>query len=95
MEVRRFLFGTRTLGSAALLLFAVTFTRAQTLPIVSDVEPQPFLAQVKRLIEATDYLGSPFSASDKKTLDEAMQQSTPAACEKIQAVLDADRKSVV
>src|SRR3989442_12044557 len=89
MQLRRFLFVTGTLGSAAVLLFAATFTRAQTLPVVSDVEPQPFIAQVKRLIEASDYLGSPFSPADKTALDDAMLQSNAAACARIQAILDA------
>ena len=89
MQVRRFSLASRTLGLTALVLFAVTSALAQTLPIVSEVEPQPFIAQVKRLIEATDYLGSPFNATDKKALDDAMLQSTTAACEKIQKVLDA------
>ena len=42
--------------------------RAAALPIVSEVEWQPFVAQVRRLIEATDYLGTPFSAADKAAL---------------------------
>src|SRR5438128_11121506 len=37
-----------------------------TLPIVKNVELQPFVAQVRRVIEATDYLGSPLSAADRK-----------------------------
>jgi hypothetical protein len=90
MQLRRFLFETRTLAGVALLLLgAVTFARAQALPIVNDVEPQPFIAQVRRLIEASDYLGAPFNAADKRALDEAMQQSNAAGCEKIQAILDA------
>jgi hypothetical protein len=89
MQLRQFFFGTRTLGSLALFLFAVPFTPAQPLPVVNGVEPQPFIAQVKRLIEASEYLGSPFSAADRRGLDDAMQQSDAAACEKIQALLDA------
>ena len=88
MQLRRLFFGTPTLGTMALLMFAANFSRAQTLPIVSDVEPQPFIAQVQRLIEAADYLGSPFGAADKQALDAAMQQSNTAGCEKIQALLD-------
>lgn len=45
---------------------------AAALPIVSEVEWQPFVAQVRRLIEATDYLGAPFSAADKVALNTAM-----------------------
>ena len=34
---------------------------AEPLPILRDVEWQPFEAQVKRVIETLDYLGSPFT----------------------------------
>ncbi|MBI2949646.1 MAG: hypothetical protein HYY23_18585, partial [Verrucomicrobia bacterium] len=88
--MRRFLFGMQSPGSFALVLVATAAAvRAQTLPLVSDVEPQPFIAQVKRLIEASDYLGSPFSTSDKTALDQAMQRGDAAACEKIQSIIDA------
>jgi len=30
------------------------------LPIVEEVEPQPLVAQIRRLVEATDLLGIPF-----------------------------------
>jgi hypothetical protein len=88
MQLQRFSFGHRTLGPALLFLLAVTTARAQTLPIIRDVEPQPFLAQVRRLIEAADYLGSPFSAEDKRALEDAIQQSNAAATLRVQAVLD-------
>lgn len=77
------------LGILAGLAAAALVSRAQTLPVVSDVEPQPFLAQVRRLMEAADYLGSPFNAAERSALDDAMRQSNAAACEKIQTVLDA------
>ncbi|MBI4660596.1 MAG: CehA/McbA family metallohydrolase, partial [Verrucomicrobia bacterium] len=80
--------GTRILLSAAFTPMAIPSTWAQALPVLRDLEPQPFIAQVKRLIEAADYLGAPFSPSDKKALDESMQQGDAAACERIQAALD-------
>ena len=59
------------------------------LPIVSEVEWQPFVAQVRRLIEATDYLGAPFSAADKAALNTAMESADhPAAIAKLQQTLD-------
>src|SRR6266850_3938408 len=88
MQARPFLSETQTFCRLALFLVVVPLACAQTLPIVSDVEPQPFIAQVKRLIEASEYLGSPFSAADKNALDLAMQQTDAAASEKIQALLD-------
>src|SRR5688500_11117998 len=43
-----------------LLVVTASVCSAVPLTIVTNVEPQPFTAQVKRLIEATDYLGVPF-----------------------------------
>src|SRR5436190_23322055 len=60
-----------------------------TLPIVKNVELQPLVAQVRRVIEATDYLGSPLSAADKKTLEAAFKKSDgDEASEAIQRVFD-------
>jgi len=62
---------------------------ATPLPIEKDVEWQPFAAQVNRLIEATDYLGSPFSADEKKAIDIAMKDTdTQHAAETVQTILD-------
>lgn len=79
---------------ASLLAFsfltAVSFNSlAAALPIVSEVEWQPFVAQVRRVIEATDYLGAPFSAADKAALNTAMESPDhPAAVVKLQQILD-------
>src|SRR6266487_5050414 len=60
-----------------------------TLPIVKNVELQPLVAQVRRVIEAADYLGSPLSAADRKTLEAAFKKSgADEASEAIQRVLD-------
>ncbi len=54
-----------------------------------QVELQPLIAQVSRLVEAMDYLGSPLSASDKQLLDKAIGESDQArAARAIQDVLD-------
>src|SRR5438876_9853154 len=59
------------------------------LPIVKNVELQPLVAQVRRVIEATDYLGAPLAAADKAALETAFQQSdTDEAAAAIQGVLD-------
>src|SRR5256885_4374781 len=74
------------IGSSLCSAFAAD---APTLPIVKNVELQPLIAQVKRVIEATDYLGSPLSAADKKTLEAAFKKSgADEAGEAIQRVLD-------
>jgi hypothetical protein len=61
------------------------------LPPVKPADVQPLLAQVRRLVEATDYLGIPLSEEDRRALAEAFQDmdaddATKAA--RIQAVLD-------
>jgi hypothetical protein len=60
-----------------------------SLPVVRNVELQPLIAQVKRLIEATDYLGTPVSAADKQALETAFKQTDAGeASEAVQRVLD-------
>ena len=54
------------------LIGSTTLLSATPLTIVKDIEPQPFTAQVKRLIEATDYVGVPFADKDKKKLESAV-----------------------
>ncbi|MBI5772364.1 MAG: CehA/McbA family metallohydrolase [Verrucomicrobia bacterium] len=73
-----------------LAVFLVSqFSRAAVLPLVTGVDAQPFFAQVQRLIEATDYLGSPFSAADKAALQAAMKPHDADAVRRAQEILDA------
>jgi hypothetical protein len=82
----------RTAGlAAALLTSAILTPRAPGAEpeIVSDVEWQPVAAQVRRLIEATDYLGSPFTDPDKAALQTALSSADgKAALRSVQGVLD-------
>jgi hypothetical protein len=56
---------------------------------VEQVELQPLVAQVKRLVEAMDYLGAPLSVSDKGALEKAMSESDTAQARRaIQNTLD-------
>ncbi len=55
----------------------------------ADVEPQPFLASVKRVVEASDYLGSPFSADEKATVAACLAEHDESAVNKAMALLDA------
>ncbi len=55
----------------------------------AEVEPQPFLAATQRLIDATNFLGTPFSDDEIILLNNAISQNDPAAIEKAKAVLDA------
>src|SRR5687767_11923126 len=78
----------RRAGMGAFLVCALTIVHGQPLPVVRDIEPQPFIAQVRRLIEAADYIGTPFSVSERKRLEEAMQKGDAGACMTIQVILD-------
>ena len=55
----------------------------------AEVEPQPFLAALKPLMEAADYLGSPFSTAEKSSLQQCMEQHDAEAVAKAEALLDA------
>src|SRR5437762_2526963 len=60
-----------------------------SLPIVKNVELQPLVAQVRRVIEAADYLGSPLDAANRKALESAFEKTDgDEASEAIQRVLD-------
>ena len=52
------------------------------LPMVENVELQPLAAQAKRIVEASEYLGSPFAKEDRDALEKA------ANVQEIQRVLD-------
>lgn len=53
-------------------LLALFPVAAAPLPVVRDVEWQPFAAQVRRVIEALDVLGSPFTVLERKDIDAAL-----------------------
>ncbi len=72
----------------SLFVLSTLTVRPQTTK-VEQVELQPITAQVKRLIEAMDYLGAPLNAADKQTLDKAINDTdAPRARRTIQDVLD-------
>jgi len=59
------------------------------LPVITGVAWQPLRAQVRRLIEATDYLGVPFSTAEKNAIESAMNAKDPEyGSSQIQAILD-------
>ncbi|WP_247233159.1 CehA/McbA family metallohydrolase [Telluribacter sp. SYSU D00476] len=64
-------------------------TTAQHRHTVESVELQPLNAQVKRLLEAMEYLGEPLSAADRQVLEHASHTMDAAkARTQIQEVLD-------
>ncbi len=72
--------------SAAVCSFTV---RAADFPQSFNVELQPLKSQVKRVVEAMDYLGFPLTAADRKELDAAVAEEHQASSrEGIQKVLD-------
>lgn len=58
-------------------------------PDTVSVEPQPFLHEVGTLIDAVQFLGSPFDEDDTKALRAAISVNDAAAVEKAQGILDA------
>jgi len=59
------------------------------LPTVVGVELQPFAAEVGRVIEALNYLGTPLSSSERQALEKAMASGkADEAVTKIQMILD-------
>lgn len=77
--------------SAVLVLLLHVFHTSQAAPLSVEkiAEWQPFVAQVNRLIEATDFLGSPFSAGEKNEIAAAMKQSdSSVASKRLQEILD-------
>jgi hypothetical protein len=58
----------------ALLVLAIhqPLGRAQTLPIVADVEFQPLSAQVRRIVEALKVLGQPLSRDEEARIGQAL-----------------------
>ncbi len=69
----------------ALSIGAASLAGAQTLPIVSNVEPQPFIAQAMRLVEALEFLGSALPERDARRIT-ALRDAAPteAVVEEIQ-----------
>ena len=79
----------RGLASAALVLLASQAVFAARQEAAAGVEAQPLLAQVRRLVEALDYLGEPFSAAEKGALERAADEPDPArAVQRVREVLD-------
>ncbi len=58
----------------SVLFTATQLILAQSLPIVKNVDIQPFKAQIKRLIEAKFLLGEPFTEATKLKIDQALAQ---------------------
>lgn len=72
---------------ACLLLWNST-ARAEV-PLVADVEPQPLKAQVRRVVDALEFLGEPLTAEQRVLLNRALAETNPqAAVRQLQELLD-------
>jgi hypothetical protein len=72
-----------------LLILASALLTAQQPAKVEQVELQPLTAQVKRLVEAMDYLGAPLKSADKEALERASHDTDATrASRAIQDTLD-------
>lgn len=79
----------RVFTHSFVLTTAIVTVLSTPCPAPAAVEPQPFLAAMRQLVDATDYLGTPFTPDEKKTLADCMAANDAAAVDKARAVLDA------
>ncbi|MCI0335983.1 MAG: CehA/McbA family metallohydrolase [Acidobacteria bacterium] len=80
---------TMLLGLSFVLIVLSPVTVGSDTPKVEQVELQPLVAQVKRLVEAMDYLGAPLSVTDKQALEKAINDTDASRTRRaIQDVLD-------
>lgn len=76
-------------ASVALWITMGSALSAADLPLVGDVEAQPFKAQVRRVVEALEFLGEPLPAAQRTAFDAALRQSDDVeAIAGIQKALD-------
>jgi hypothetical protein len=75
---------------AVVFVGVVGFARAQdALPLVTEVESQPLLAQAQRVAQALGFLGQPLTTDQAAALEAASRETDSAAAVKaIQRVLD-------
>jgi len=78
------------LSTALTVLLLVTCaTAAEPLPVVTEVEWQPLAAQVKRVVQALELVGSPLQPEQKAAIDKALAETDEVqAARAVQAVLD-------
>ncbi len=77
------------IGSILLLPLLHAAQAATETPLIKEVEWQPLAAQVDRLFEAMEYIGSPISPAIKDQLDKIRRDAKPdSAAEEVQKLLD-------
>lgn len=77
------------LGLTVLFLSVTPAFTAEPPPIITGIERQPLTAQVRRLLSATEYLGSPLPVADRAAIDAAINETDAVvAGRSLQQVLD-------
>lgn len=62
---------------------------AEDVPLVTDVDFQPLASQVRRLVEALEFVGAPLKPDDLRRLEQALNAQDPdEAVRQIQRILD-------
>ena len=64
------------IATALVSLLLLDRAHAESLELVTGVEAQPVVAQTKRLVEAFEFIGSPFSADEKSRLAAAYEATS-------------------
>jgi hypothetical protein len=75
--------------AVALVLASLPASRAGELPVVRNVDRQPLAAQVRRVVQTLEVLGTPLARTDRESLDAVRETPDDArAVVAIQEVLD-------
>ena len=75
--------------SFAAFAVLIPVARAEDLPLITDVEAQPFKAQVRRVVTALDFLGESLTTAERETFQAALAQpDDDQAVKAIQEALD-------
>src|SRR5690242_16821824 len=78
------------LAVLSLLSGATASLAADALPVIKNVEAQPFKANAKRIADALEIVGEPLKKDEKAALDKALEfKDDTEAVVAIQKVLDA------
>lgn len=81
--------GLAWLATCGCLLLNLPATApAQQVPLVEDVPLQPLKAQVRRVVEALEFLGEPLTAAEAAVLRTALESDAPESATQLQKLLD-------
>ncbi|MEM7233032.1 MAG: CehA/McbA family metallohydrolase [Planctomycetota bacterium] len=78
---------SRRLAVLTWSLLLTSVVHAADLTPIAGVEKQPFVAQVQRVVEAFQFIGSPLSLDERSALKAAYELKPEAAVKKIQEIL--------